>query len=376
VVPNLDAAAEKITPGSVVVLALPCQIVLVERLRLPTADAEEIEGMVRLKLERTLPWPDEVTSGYSVVKRGENESVVLVAALHTPMLDSLCEPLREKQVTIRDVTLYASTAAAACPKNQAVLLLYQENDQIILAVAEDGQLGYVHSVDAADPQILGSELPPILLTAEMEGVPSEFSAVLLDKSCEGLRWLGPLLGVPVELVSIGESPVQCTIDLLPPSWVQERRRLRRWEGFRARMIKAGVGVVGLVMLAIGYIVWLQFRVNAVDRKLEKLRPELATVQERQQRWSAVAPAFDPSLFPVELLYQVYQSLPSEDVRITRFVQELDSFTVEGEAPSAIQAIQFTDAIRANPELAEFSVEAGPPEILPNDHAQFQIFAKR
>jgi Tfp pilus assembly protein PilN len=211
----------------------------------------------------------------------------------------------------------------------------------------------------------------------MEGVPSDFSAVLLDRSCSSLQSvLGPLLGVPVEIVSVGTAPVESPIDLLPAPWIHERRRLRRTERLRARMIKGGAGVLGLLVLAIGYLVWLQFRVNALNRELERLRPELTTVQRRQERWSAVSPAFDPGRYPVEILYQVYQSLPSDEVRITQFSQQLDSFTVEGEAPSASQAIQFADSLRENPALEEYTVEAGPPEILPNDHAQFRVFAKR
>jgi hypothetical protein len=49
--------------------------------------------------------------------------------------------------------------------------------------------------------------------------------------------------------------------------------------------------------------------------------------------------------------------------------------VEGEAPTASLAIQYVDALRANPELKEFNISGGPPEILPNEHAHFRIFAK-
>lgn len=376
VVPDIEAAAEKISPGDLITLALPCRAVLVERLRLPTVDTEEIDGMVRLQLEKTLPWPDEIISGYALAERLETESVVLVAALHAQWLDDLCAPLRERQVVPTYVTLYAAVVATVCPKDRTVLLLYQEQDQIVVAVVENGELVYAQTVAAADPQILAAELPPILLTTEMEGVPSDFDAVLLDESCSELRWMGPLLGVPIETVTVATATAGSPIDLLPDAWLHERRKLKRAEQLRSRLIKAGAGVLVLFLFAIGYLAYLQVRVNAVDRKLSGLRPELATVQQRQDRWGALSPAFDAEQYPVEILFQVYQSLPSEEVRITRFAQQLDSFTVEGEAPSARQAIEFADALQKNPALAEYSFDPVQPEILPNEHAQFRVFANR
>ena len=39
------------------------------------------------------------------------------------------------------------------------------------------------------------------------------------------------------------------------------------------------------------------------------------------------------------------------------------------------AIQYMDALKSNSELNSFHLESGPPEILPNEHAHFRIFAK-
>jgi hypothetical protein len=51
------------------------------------------------------------------------------------------------------------------------------------------------------------------------------------------------------------------------------------------------------------------------------------------------------------------------------------FMVEGEAPSAAEAIDFLEHLKAEPGLGAYRIEAGNPVILPNGSAQFRIFGK-
>jgi hypothetical protein len=50
--------------------------------------------------------------------------------------------------------------------------------------------------------------------------------------------------------------------------------------------------------------------------------------------------------------------------------------IEGEAPSANLAIQFTESVKKNNGLAAFAFESDSPTLLPNEHAKFRIFGKR
>jgi hypothetical protein len=380
VFPSLEDAAADIANGTnEITLALPVESVLLERMQFPSTDPDELRGMMHLQLEKTLPYPsDEVTEDFFVVSQSTGGSVVLAAALQTRVLDELCTPLRARQLLPGRVGVYAARAAAACPANRLVLLLYKEQNQIVVAVVEKGKLGYAQTVPAAGAQMLGAELPQLLLTAEMEGVPSEFSLVCLDRACADLApILGPLLGVPVEKVDLESEPqAHKNFDLVPSDWIHERRRFQRRERLRLQLARAGAAIMAIVALAAGYIVWLQVRVNRLDRQLLRLRPELETVRLREARWNAMGPAIDPARYPVEILFQIFRSLPSENVRITLFSQRLDDFTVEGEAPSAGEAIEFIDKLRQNPELQSYTFEAGPPAILQNDHAKFRVFATR
>jgi len=78
---------------------------------------------------------------------------------------------------------------------------------------------------------------------------------------------------------------------------------------------------------------------------------------------------------VELLNQLDQARPGEDVRFTQFDQSAEGFEVQIEAPSATLAIDFGEQLKKNPALFPFKFDISPPAILPNDHAQMRVVAK-
>src|SRR5687767_1145910 len=78
---SLDEAVAAIPATSRIHLALPCHAALLERMKLPATTREELEGMIQLQLEKTLPYPiEEVTSEFEVISQDENESTLLSIA--------------------------------------------------------------------------------------------------------------------------------------------------------------------------------------------------------------------------------------------------------------------------------------------------------
>jgi hypothetical protein len=132
----------------------------------------------------------------------------------------------------------------------------------------------------------------------------------------------------------------------------------------------------VLLAAAGYVIWMQRQVGAIDAKVAAATPAVDSIASQKSRWSALAPASDPTRYTVELLQQIYKSIPDPALHVTIFEQTTPSqFMVEGEAPSASMAIQYADALRNNPQLKDFTFESGPPEILPDEHAHFRIFGK-
>jgi hypothetical protein len=64
--PTLDEAAQTLSTDDNVVLALPVSAVLAQRMRLPSVEGSELREMVRIQLEKALPFSaEEVTSDLS-----------------------------------------------------------------------------------------------------------------------------------------------------------------------------------------------------------------------------------------------------------------------------------------------------------------------
>ena len=72
------------------VLGLPLTSVLAQRLRLPTVEAAEFNEMVRIQIEKALPYStEEVTTDFEIIEQTEEGSVVSAIAVHNAKLSEL-----------------------------------------------------------------------------------------------------------------------------------------------------------------------------------------------------------------------------------------------------------------------------------------------
>lgn len=378
-VATLAEAVGALPASTPVSLALPCTALVIEGLKLPATERDELAGMVRLQLEKNLPYPiEEVSSDFVVVRTEENESSVITFSAPHSSLDALCEPLREGGRLPETVTPYVLHVVAACPAEETVLAVYPEQGQIVLAISAGGRLAWAHVIASMDPARLAAELPQALLAAAMEGAPSSFSRVLLAADC---RTLDPVLrdAVPVdidELPAVAPA-LDSSLNLEPATWLHAALRQQRIRRLRRQLQVAGVFYFIAVIAAVVYLVLLRQQAAKVQAQLAAVRPQLELVQSRQARSNALAGATDPSRTTLELLYLLQRDLPAESVRITEFdVQSGGQWRVTGEAPNANLAIDYVTRIKGDKDLTAYQINAGPPQLLPNEHAQFSIFGKR
>ena len=92
-----NEAAGLLVAGDDIVLGLPIDAVLAQRLRLPTIDPSEFGEMVRIQVEKTLPYPpEEVTSDFEVIEQSETDSVISAVAVHNRKLNELASPLLKR----------------------------------------------------------------------------------------------------------------------------------------------------------------------------------------------------------------------------------------------------------------------------------------
>ncbi len=375
---TLDEAIGTLAKDAVLDLELPCSAVVFERMVLPSTDPVELLGMARLQLETTLPFvPEEISSDIAVFEQGESESKLLAVAVHHEHLDELCHGLRERRLYPKSLTVRVLQSAAACPADETVLFVAREGEDIVLAFAENAHLSYAITLEGiTDAPMLLAELPQLLLSAEMEGVPSEFSRILLGSGCDDLHEvLGDFFRLPVSALPDEPEPWKPVVNLLPEPWLEELRQVDRQSQIKQRLALAGMIYLALLVGAFAYLISLDLRARSLAVKVAASQPLVQQLEDEQARWKALAPAVDPQLYTVELLNQITQSIPSEELRITEFNQEPRQLTVKAEAPSANSAIDFGERLKANTALNQFHFDMAPPAILANNRAQVSIFGK-
>jgi hypothetical protein len=373
----LDEAVPLLTATDDFVLGLPVTAVLAQRFRLPTVDPAEFPEMIRIQIEKMLPFSaDEVTTDFELIEQNESESVVSAVAIRNEQLAEIAGPLLENGYIPRQVTVYAAQRASThAPQGNAVLV-YPEGETLVYAMTENGKLSLARAFESANGDQLHMELPQLRLSAELQGINSSSPSVLLDETCYQLRdTVQEILASPTEIVGIELPPAPVKLNLLPESWRHRRSQLIRQAEWRKRLIWAGSAYAGLLFLLLMYLGLMRFQIGRDDRQIARDAPETEFVRATEAHWKALAPAIDSRYYPVEILLHLFESLPSPDVHITAYNHSARQISVDGEANTAALAYEFIEKIKKNPELRILQFDMAAPRILPNDHAQFRLEGK-
>ena len=373
---TLEEAVPLLSADDEFVLGLPVSAVMAQRFRLPTVDPAEFPEMIRLQIEKLLPFPaDELTSDFELIEQSENESVVSAIAISNERLAEVASPLLGRGYIPRQVTVYAAQRASTyAPKGNA-LLIYPEGEMLVYAMTENGKLSLARAIERNGDQ-LETELPQLRLSAELQGIDASSPNVLLDETCYELREaVQGILASPTEIVGIELPPAPVKLNLLPESWRRRRLQLVRQVEWRKRIAWIGGAYVGAIVLLFAYLGLVRFQVGRFDRRIAHDAPETEFVRATEARWQALAPAIDLHYSPVEILQHLFESLPSADVRITTYNQSARQISVDGEANTAALAYEFIDKIKKKPDLRTFQFDMAAPRILPNNHAQFRLEGK-
>src|SRR6266536_2794572 len=374
---TLQEAVPLLTAQDDLVLGLPIAAVLAQRFRLPTVDPAEFPEMVRIQIEKALPFsPDEVTTDFELIEQNETESIISAVAVRNAQLAEIAAPLLEGGYIPRQVTVYAAQRASTYAPQGNALFIYPEGEALVSAVTENGKVSLARTLDGVAPEQLQMELPQLALSAELQGINVSFPNVLLDESCYELRdTVQRILASPTELVGIETPPAPVKLNLLPESWRQRRVQLAKRGEWQKRLTLAGGAYAAIFLLFLLYLGYTRFAMARLDRLIARDAPPTQFVRQTEANWKALAPAIDSRFYPVEILLHLYESLPSADVRITAYNQSARQISVDGEANTAAMAYEFIDKIKKNPQLRAFQFDMPAPRILSNDHAQFRVEGK-
>ena len=359
------------------VLGLPVSTVLAQRFRLPSVDPTEFPEMLRIQIEKLLPFSaDEVTTDFELIEQNESESVVSAVAIRNDQLAEMASPLLERGYIPRQITVYAAQRASTHAPNGSAVLIYPEGETLVYAVTENGKLSLARVFEGGNGDQLQIELPQLRLSAELQGIDASSPSVLLDETCFEMRdKVQEILSSPTEIVGIELPPAPVKLNLLPESWRRRRLQLVRQAEWRRRLLWIGGAYGALLLLLLAYLGLLRFEIARFDGRIAHDAPGTEFVRATEAKWKALAPAIDAYYYPVEILLHLFESLPSSDVRITAYNQSARQISVDGEANTAALAYQFVEKVKKNPDLRAFQFDMAAPRILPNDHAQFRLEGK-
>ena len=374
---TLDEAVPLLAATDDFVLGLPVSAVLAQRFRLPSVDPAEFPEMIRIQIEKLLPFAaDEVTTDFELIEQDENESVVSAVAIRNEQLKDMASPLLERGYIPRQVTVYAAQRASTHAPSGNAVLIYPEGETLVYAMTENGKLSLARVFEGSNGEQLQLELPQLRLSAELQGIDASSPNVLLDETCYELRdTVQRILSSPTEIVGIELPPAPVKLNLLPESWRRRRLQLVRQAEWKKRLLWAGGAYGALLFLLLLYLGVMRFQIGWLDRRIRRDAPGTEFVRATEAKWKALAPAIDAHYYPVEMLEDLFESLPSADVRITAYNQSARQISVDGEANTAALAYEFIDKIKKNPELRAFQFDMAAPRILPNNHAQFRVEGK-
>jgi len=357
--------------------AVPCHPLIMERLRLPATEREELAGMVHLQWEKALPYaPEEITGGFAVLGTAQGETIVWsVAAAQDAWQEFGAAWSSANRWPVR-VAPYVCHVAGACPVGETVLVVYVEQGHWVVAVVEDRRPGWVHVMSASDAPGFAAEFPSLMLTMGLDGVPNRYARVLLSPEaigCEAV--LQSAVQAPVETLPLVTPTGNVEVNLLPSLWQDSSRQHRDSRAWRKRAILAAAVYLFFVAAAAIDLFVLQHKSSGLEAEMNAQRPSLALLQSRQARFNSLGAAIDSRRYAIEMLYLLNRCLPGESVRFTEFEQIPQQWRVVGEAPSASLAIEYLSRLKRDPDLSGNDISADPPRLLANERAQFQVIGK-
>jgi hypothetical protein len=209
----------------------------------------------------------------------------------------------------------------------------------------------------------------------MQDILTPLQKVMLwtEISPEELTALKEALPLPIEQ---GECPPPVAPEQawkLTPSTVGEAKRTRASRQWQRRAL---VIFLAVYLLAIA---WMVSRMVMTSLKVDDLRKwqsehaqALALVHDGRAAWKELAPVVDTKSYPLELLLEASQAIPTDQLHLTLFEAGNGHLLIKGEAKNVAGAFQFLTKLKSDPYFSTYTLDMGNPRPLPNDLASFQI----
>jgi hypothetical protein len=221
-----------------------------------------------------------------------------------------------------------------------------------------------------------SELPGLLISAEIEGVPVNFSEVLLSRDCADLEpALAEHLHRPIRALAESDKN-DSGLDLLPRAWQHEARRRERGEKLKQQFLLGAV--IYLVLLAAAFITLALYKkkVQSIQTEVAKQSPKYAVINQQQARWEIFAPAVEKTRYAVEVMFQLWKNWKDvPDLQFTSFHFTPNEWVLKGEGTLDLHYKFFTEGVKKNHDLTNYYDMESPYQPMKENRISFTVTGK-
>ena len=374
--PHLKQSAtqlEELASLEKAIFALPVRYVFCLPLWLNTADKSLLSDLIFAQLERRgllTRSREETVMNYQSIKVEEDKTLILAFILPA----QLPENFLNQSASAYDVS------ARFYPLASNQLTLWREAGRLTVAFTHQETLVYCQTLS-------GSELNTAVLQ-ELFCLYLELESERVFQEMEGFTLWGNFSTQEIQQVQAtfhvtphtSEMPAprlpEQILSLTPPS-IQQAKILQIKEERNKKILRwALVGYGIFLSIWIAQLLFFYGKTYWIRRDVKKNAVLVQSLKETASRWNAIGTALQPERYALEILYQCASLLPKEGVRFTVFEITDSEVVLRGEASSVAAASDFFEKLKQNTQLLSYQWAMPPPQILPNDTAQFQITGSR
>ncbi len=375
-----------------IVLTIPDEQILCQVIRVPVAAKSELGELVRLQVEKILPFNEEELSvGYEVLAESEDECTVFVATVPTSVTDewgealeanklravrvevsllawwrSLCEPLEltragRHAVLMNDgsgwdllvldhgIPVLARTLGKIYAPSDFIreLTLSFLNIEVVMGAQPFTEILVLRppaTFESVEAFTISDTLDQTLATTPLVN-PESMEAVKNALSCSIRYKTLPEVNVCAQGAA-NRSVEPDTIDLMPVKW-----RAAEVERKARQRLFTGAGAAGIVWVFLAAILFLSpigcdKMVQGVQKNSQAIAQEYKEATDLMARVRLIRAYMDRDLAAVEVLRQMSLVQPA-GITLTSFTyRREEGLRISGEADDPAQVYEFKDGIAA------------------------------
>lgn len=345
----------------------------------PTLDSNLLSEMAYSQIEKrglANGSMEETLFDYDVIDQSNGQTRLAIHVFDTPLPDGYI---------ISSASGYTPSPLVR-QRVQNGAMLWKENRQLVFTLFRDGRLLHSQVLSGASElnATTAQEINLLLLslqgdTALEDDLPTTLTVAIYEDERD------------TNSESIFASTVNLETQFTEPKGAFRKahprpkltpKSITRYRGQIRFLIWSAV--FGLVLLAayaaIGFYMWSsskddQKQVAQLEKEIAAIEPDVYAIQEMQERWQKIEPAFDQRWFPMNQLLQVTKALPSSGVVIREFKTRNQLIYINGDARDIQLALRLQSDLSSLPEFKHYDWTMPKPTMKSDNTASFKIEGK-